>query len=191
MPSTSLRGINKVLRRFRRNQRGASAIEFALVAPLFFALLFAILETALMFFASQVLETTAEDSARLIFTNQAQDQGLDADKFKEKVCANIPIAILTCAGITVDVKVFPQFSTIKPSDLADPIDASGKLQTTSFAYSNPPPGSTVVFRAFYQWPLYVTQLGYNLANLGRNTNNAKRLLTATAAFRVEPGGTPQ
>ena len=143
-----------------------------------------------MFFASQVLETVAEDSARLIFTNQAQTQGLNADDFKKKLCASIRVALFTCDGIAVDVKVFSQFSAIKPSDLADPIDSGGKLQTTNFSYSNPPPGSTVVFRAFYQWPLFVTQLGYNIANLGRNTGNSKRLLTATAAFRVEPGGTP-
>ena len=34
------------------------------MAPVFIALLFAILETALMFFASQVLETVTQDSAR-------------------------------------------------------------------------------------------------------------------------------
>ena len=35
---------------------------------------------------------------------------------------------------------------------------------------------------FYQWPLFVTGLGYNIANLA----GSKRLLTATAAFRNEP-----
>jgi Flp pilus assembly protein TadG len=33
-------------------------LQFALVAPVFFALLFAIIETAIVFFASQLLETT-------------------------------------------------------------------------------------------------------------------------------------
>ncbi len=55
-------------------------------------------------------------------------------------------------------------------------------------YQMPNPGDTVMVRTFYQWPLFVTQLGYNIANLGRNTANAKRLLAATAAFRVEPNG---
>jgi Flp pilus assembly protein TadG len=41
---------------FVRNGRGSAAVEFALVAPVFFALLFAIIETAIMFFASQALE---------------------------------------------------------------------------------------------------------------------------------------
>jgi hypothetical protein len=39
-----------------------------------------------------------------------------------------------------------------------------------------------VIRAFYQWPLFVTQLGYNISNL----NGSKRLLSATVAFHVEP-----
>ena len=45
---------------------------------------------------------------------------------------------------------------------------------------------TVVVRAFYRWPLYVTGLGYNIANIGRNTANAKRLLTGLWAFHIEP-----
>ena len=62
----------KILRRFRRNRRGSAAVEFALVAPLFFGLLFAIIELAMVFFASQVLETATQDSARMIMTGQAQ-----------------------------------------------------------------------------------------------------------------------
>jgi len=40
----------------------------------------------------------------------------------------------------------------------------------------------VVVRLFYQWPLLVTGLGYNISNL----SGSKRLLSATAAFRNEP-----
>jgi len=64
--------IRRALRRFSRNGRGSTAVEFALIAPMFFALIFAILETALMFFAGQILEIGTQDTARLIFTNQAQ-----------------------------------------------------------------------------------------------------------------------
>ena len=49
------------MRRFRRDRRGSAAVEFALVAPVFFALLFAILETGIMFLAGQVLQTVAQD----------------------------------------------------------------------------------------------------------------------------------
>jgi Flp pilus assembly pilin Flp len=59
-----------ILRRFGRNRKGAAAVEFALVAPIFFAVLFAIIELALVFFASQILETVTQDSARLVMTGQ-------------------------------------------------------------------------------------------------------------------------
>jgi hypothetical protein len=51
----------------------------------------------------------------------------------------------------------------------------------------PPGGSpaTVVVHGFYQWPLYVTGLGYNIANIN-GVSGSKRLLAATAAFHVEP-----
>ena len=44
------------------------------------------------------------------------------------------------------------------------------------------PGDIVVVRVFYQWPLFVTGMGFNLSNLA----GSKRLLTATAAFQNEP-----
>ena len=69
------------LRRFRRNRRGSAAVEFALVAPVFFALLFAIIETALVFFAGQVLETITQDSARQILTGQAQTAAFTQAQF--------------------------------------------------------------------------------------------------------------
>jgi TadE-like protein len=42
-----------IWRRFRRYGRGSAAVEFALAAPVFFALLFAIIDMGVMFFASQ------------------------------------------------------------------------------------------------------------------------------------------
>jgi Flp pilus assembly protein TadG len=54
-----LRG--KTARRFVREKDGVVAVEFAIVAAPFLALMFAIMETALVFFASQVLETAVAD----------------------------------------------------------------------------------------------------------------------------------
>jgi Flp pilus assembly protein TadG len=185
MPSpATVFSFRKVMRRFLRNRRGASAVEFALVAPMFLALVFAILETALYFFAGQLLEIGTQDTARLMYTNQAQGI-MSQTQFKQNLCDRVS-ALLSCGGIYVDVKSFSSFTAINSSDLADPIDASGNF-VNNFTYQSSNPGDTVVVRAFYQWPLFVTGLGYNIANIGRGTSSSKRLLTATAAFRVEPG----
>jgi len=180
-PAASTASVKNALRRFRRNRRGSAAVEFAFIAPIFFALLFAIIETGIVFFAGQVLVTGTQDSARLMLTHQAQDAGMTETQFKTDLCNRIT-ALFNCsnlANLTVDVKLFAPGSSIS---LTDPI-VTGSL-TGPFAYQLPPTGtsSTVVVRVFYQWPLFVTGLGYNIANL----NGSKRLLAATAAFHVEP-----
>ncbi|EKS34122.1 MAG: Flp pilus assembly protein TadG [Afipia broomeae] len=182
-PATSMNAINKALRRFRRDRRASAAVEFAFVAPIFFVLLFAVIETALVFFAAQILETGTQDSARLMLTHQAQDAGMTQAQFKQDLCNRVSI-MFTCTDVYVDVKSYAEGTTV---NITDPIDGSGNF-VNNFTYQTAPAGSaaTVVVRAFYQWPMFVTGLGYNIANIGRNTSNSKRLLAATAAFRVEP-----
>jgi Flp pilus assembly protein TadG len=177
-PAGSTAAARKALRRFRRNRRGSAAVEFALVAPVFFALLFAIIETAIVFFAGQVLETVTQDSARMIMTGQAQTGGYSQASFKTYVCGKITVLFDCAAGISIDVQSYTGFSSVS---IADPIDG-GKNFVAPNNYNPGGPGDIVVVRLFYQWPLFVTGLGYNISNL----TGSKRLLTATAAFRNEP-----
>jgi Flp pilus assembly protein TadG len=173
-PTASLRNL---LRRFRRNRGGSTAVEFALVAPIFFALLFAIIETALVFFAGQVLETITQDSARMIMTGQAQTAAYTRAQFQTYVCTQIP-ALFACNNVYVDVQSYPAFTGVTINSQID----SGNNFINNMQYNPGGPGDIVVVRLFYQWPLFVTGLGYNLSNL----SGGKRLLSATAAFRNEP-----
>src|SRR5260221_9290025 len=109
-------------RRLLREQGGAAAVEFAMVAAPFLAMVFAIMETAVVFFAGQTLETAGADSARLIMTGQAQTQGFDQAKFKQAVCAKIYGLFNCSAGLYVDVKNYSSFSSIPTTK---PVDASG------------------------------------------------------------------
>jgi Flp pilus assembly protein TadG len=165
-----------LLRRFRRNRRASAALEFAMVAPVFFALLFAIIETALTFFASQVLETITQDSSRAIFTGQAQNASLTPTQFATCVCSRVP-ALFDCSNLWIDVQSYKSFSNVT---INNPVDAGGNFVSPQF--SPVQPGDVVVVRLGYKWPIFVTGLGYNIANLP----GSKRLLTASAAFKVEP-----
>jgi Flp pilus assembly protein TadG len=168
-------------RRLVRQQDGAAAIEFGLVAAPFLALVFAIMETAIVFFAGQALETAAADSSRLIMTGQAQTAGFDQAKFKEAVCAKI-YGLFNCnAGLYIDVKKYNSFASINTSK---PIDSNGNMQSGSFGYEPGGPGDIVVVRLLYQWPVYVSLLGLNLSDM----KGGKRLLVSTVAFRNEPYG---
>ena len=177
IPTASVKG---AWRRFRRNRRGSAAVEFALVAPAFFALLFAIIETGIVFFAGQVLETATQDAARAVMTGQAQSQGLSQSQFKANdVCnlGSVANVLFVCNNISVDVESFKSFVGINLSPL---VDANGNFTPTQYS-----PGQAcdiVVVRVAYEWQLYVTGLGYNIASLP----GGKRLLTGTAAFQNEP-----
>jgi Flp pilus assembly protein TadG len=184
-----------ILRRFRRSRRASAAVEFALVAPVFFALLFAIIETAIIFFASQVLETITQDSARLIETGQAQSgqvmiNGVAAcaaapctqGEFQTYVCSQIPALLFgTCPpganGIFIDVENYPAFTNLTINNQIVAGTFNNNMQ-----YNTGGPGDIVVVRLFYQWPLFVTGLGYNISNLTGN----QRLLVATSVFKNEP-----
>src|SRR5262249_11110336 len=140
---------------------GAAAVEFGLVAAPFLALVFAIMETALVFFSGQALETAVADSARLIMTGQAQTSGYNQATFKNAVCAKI-YGLFDCQnGVYVDVQTFTNFAGVS---MNTPIDANGNF-VNNFGYTPGGPGDIVVVRLYYQWPVYVSLIGFNLSNM--------------------------
>jgi Flp pilus assembly protein TadG len=176
MPTPGIIADRSLFRRFGSGQLGSAAVEFALIAPLFLALLFAILETGIMFFAGQYLETITQQSARMILTGQAQTGALTQAQFQSHVCSQV-VALFDCNNIYADVESYSSFQTVTINSQID----SGAF-VDDMQYNPGGPGDVVVVRLFYQWPQFVSGLGYNVTNL----NNNYRLLSATAAFRNEP-----
>lgn len=173
----------RLLRRFLHRKDGVAAVEFGLVVVPFLMLMFAIMETALVFFAGQALETAAADSGRLILTGQAQQQKFDATKFKDQVCAKVYGLFDCTSGLQVDVRTYASFAAI---DNSKPVDKDGKLTLTP-TYAPGGPGQIVVVRLVYQWPIHMALFGFSLSDLA----GEKRLLMATSAFRNEPFPTTQ
>src|SRR5271169_6177561 len=176
MPSTvSTVSVRGAWRRFRRNRRGSAAVEFALVAPVFFGLLFAIIETGIMFMAGQVLESVTQDAARSILTGQAQTASYDMAHFKSNVvcpAGSLASVLFDCVnGVYVDVQSYSTFASVT---FSNQIDGSNNF-INNMQYNPGGPGQIVVVRLFYQWPLFVTGLGFNIANL----TGSKRLLMGT------------
>jgi Flp pilus assembly protein TadG len=188
VPSAPARNI---LSRFRRSRQASAAVEFALVAPMFFGLLFAIIETAVVFFASQVLETLTQDSARVIATGQSQSglvtgcatTGCTQAQFQQYVCSQTPTLFNSgnCSGLYIDVESCPSASGFSCVAFNSQIASNGTF-INNMQYNPGGPGYIVVVKLFYQWPLFLTSLGYNIANL----SGSMRLLTATAVFKNEP-----
>lgn len=165
------------IKRLRQDRQGASAVEFALIVPVFLIGLFGILEIAFMFFAGQFLETVTQDSTRLIMTGQVKSTTLTKEKFKEIVCEKAK-ALFDCNNLYIDAQAYTSFAT---PNFDSPIKNNKIEDNTVFITGKQ--GDIVVVRTFYAWPVFLAGFfGYDQSNL----QGGKRLLSASAAIRNEP-----
>ena len=180
------------LRCFRKDADGATAVEFGLIAVPFLALLFAIVETAIALWTTQVLETAVTDASRRLYTgqfqqsaSQAQSQAtaqnkpapVPADLFKQELCKSV-VALFSCANVKIDVRPYDPNNKPQP-----PVTADGQFDSANFGkYSSPGPNEIVVVRAAVEIPVVVSLMNPNQANL----KNGSRLVMGTATFKTEP-----
>jgi len=167
--------------RFRSDQSGASALEFAILAGPLILLLLAIIQLGLVYFSNYTLESALERGARLIRTGQAHTQGFDATKFKNEVCKYMS-APLRCSELRLDVRSYPSFAGAA-NNITSPFGDDGKLKS-DFSFDPGEAEDVVVVRAFY--PLDIGSVLPSSINLSNMEESGDRLLVATAAFRNEP-----
>jgi Flp pilus assembly protein TadG len=175
----ALRFPNLVRRRWRGDERGSAAVEFAVIAPVFFFLMFVIAETALVFIAEQVLDNAVFETARLIRTGQVQQGGMSEDDFKQEVCERVSVFInCNSSNFYLDVQSYPTFTAMSVTNPLDDDDDFNDAPAFSFGS----PNDIVVVRAYYQWPTNQIFGSLSLKNL----SNGKRLIGSFAAFCNEP-----
>ena len=166
------------LRRFIRGRRGASFVEFAIVAVPLFTLIFGIIEVGLVFWASYELENATETAARYIRTGQAQGSGWSVAQLTSQICANVVILANCTSSVQLDVETFSTFGGITAPT---PFNNKGALRN-DFDYVPGGPGSIVLVTAFYEWPLINPLMTATLGNM----SDGNFLLRSSAAFRNEP-----
>lgn len=188
------------LQAFLRDESAATAVEFAMVSVPFIGLLFAIFETAFVFFTTQSVEAATAEAARKIMTGQAQANSAvtTAAQFKSTyLCpttGRILPSYVDCNKIIVDVRKASNWST------ADLSSAFFTSSTNKYCTGNT--SEIVVLRVGYPMPVYLSVLAMNSLALGGTTTvtagqtnvggSMKHLIVATSVFRNEPfpGVTP-
>jgi Flp pilus assembly protein TadG len=165
------------VRGLARAQDGATAVEFAIVSLPFFAIVYAIFQIGTVFLAQQVLQTAVTKSARLVMTGQAQTAAMTTNQFQTDVCNNTK-AMFTCSGLKINIQKFNSFSSVSQ---LNPL-VNGTFNNASLSYSTGGIGDIMLVQVFYQWPIFIGPLGFNMSNMNGNS----RLLMGTAVFRNEP-----
>lgn len=171
-----------MLRRFVRDERAATALEFAILGIPFFAIIGAILETALIFLASQILDSAVQDASRYIRTGQAQSHtpAYQLADFNTLVCNRL-FGIFDCSKLKIQVKKVTNFTSAQTTTSPlDPNDPTKWVLTPSFDDGS---GSDVIMvQVYYKWPVILNFDGLNLMSNSDGTH----LLGSVRVFANEP-----
>jgi Flp pilus assembly protein TadG len=171
---------------FIRDSKGATAVEFALIATPFLALIAGLVQVFLLFFAQSVLENAVRASARQILTGQVQTQDASLSPaaamaaFHQTVCNNANV-LFTCTGLMVDVEVANNWSSTNVAMPTLTYDSNGNVSNT-WQFNTGSAGDIVVVRVVYLFPVFFGALAFNWAN----QSNGSREIMASAAFQNEP-----
>lgn len=174
---------SRALLRFGRCREGATAVEFALVGLPFVFLMFAILELAMVFWTTQVLETAVANAARQIYTGQFQTDSSNANKssselaakFKEALCANVT-ALFDCSKVSIDIRNFSYSGSTAPSPVKN-----GAFDPSDFKYETIGADQIALVTAAMEYKTTVKMLAGSTG-----LANGNRLIMATTTFRTEP-----
>ncbi|QND58505.1 TadE/TadG family type IV pilus assembly protein [Mesorhizobium huakuii] len=175
------------LKRFVRNRRGSTAIEFAILALPFALLVFGILESCISFAGQEVMANITDDIARQLRTGQLRPADVAGTKLTTLICSKLQIIVSTdCPQqLLVDLREYPTF--------ADAASASFTIQngdvvlmqgTNSQTFANTPglAESKNMLRVFYKWPVVTDLMARSMANL----SGGRTLHFASATWQNEP-----
>lgn len=168
------------LRRFVRARRGATAVEFALVAMPFMVLMFGIIELGCVFLVSATLDLATDRAARMIRTGEFQTSGATSKSdFKNQICSRMTWLSSACSSnLSVDVQTFDNFTDLSGAETVDP-DA---IKNDATCFTTGKPDDIVLVRTFFTWSLFTPLLD----NALDNTGDGKRRISSVATFRNEP-----
>jgi Flp pilus assembly protein TadG len=178
--------------RFRRDTNATTAIEFALLLPIWLWMTFEVLQIGLYFFYSASLVRATDAAARQILTGSVASQGLTQTQFLNTILAPQLPGNMSISNVVANIQVFPSSTAnayasltndptgVNPTSLnAVPMDNT----KTSFCLGSK--GSLVAVQVFYAMPvLGIPALGLT----GGATFNGQHVvwISATAAFENEP-----
>ncbi len=174
-------GVIRLARRLAGDEAGSPAVEFALVFPIFVAVVLATLQAATIFLVKAFFESGAQAAARIVLTNQTST--LTAAQFQTEICNQLT-ALFNCGQVTVELEPMPA-GTTNISALLPTFDLNGNLVGTppvDVGANAGAAGTDMLLVVMYPWPVYGGPLGLNFSNLG----NGAMLMTSTQVFRIEP-----
>jgi Flp pilus assembly protein TadG len=184
----------RLARRLADDRRGATAVEFAIVAMPFLFMLFAILELAMVFMVNVSLDNATAVEGRKFRTGQecidSASNTVAVNNLKTNICANMAWLGSQCmSNLYVDIRSFGsgfQGATVPAPITVDPKTNQSYLDTSKIQDTSGAAGSVNVLSSYYQWKLLTPFLYGGLQTFSGGIH----LLISTEVLSFEPFGTP-
>ena len=179
--------------RLLRDESGASAVEFGMLALPFLLFILAIIGYGLYFYTGTSLDYAVESAARKIRTgevntggSQRSDKQMTVDEFRKLVCQS-GLPGIDCTKLSVIVQHAPAWSGISPQSCTD---GNGKMTGSTGSGSDlisqysGEASDVVLVTACYQWDL---GSDFKFLKLGTGGDESGAVIIQSAsAFKSEP-----
>lgn len=169
--------------RFSADQRGAAALEFAIVGPIFLALILSILEAGLLCTRMALLDHAIGRASKVIYIGPADGSTLTQDDIEQSICDEVGRFLSNCEdNVRVELTPISGFGSVPTTD-APCKDSDLEIEpAASFVRGG---SSEIVFmRACLTVPVVTPGLGLGL-NLSKTSTN-KFQMVSSIAFVNEP-----
>jgi Flp pilus assembly pilin Flp len=101
--------------RFPKARRGAAALEFALVAPVFFILLIGVFDLSILFFLLLTLENAALDAARFGSTGAVPEDATRDERIRE-IVHGATMGLLDDKGLDIRMLVYESYEDVAAAE---------------------------------------------------------------------------
>lgn len=182
-----------LLRRLTRNDRGATAVEFGLIAPAFFVVAWATVELGLVLLASSLLEGSVREAARAGLTGYTPS-GVDRTLYIRNIVKNYTIGLIDMSKLQITTLVYSSFANVgQPEPFTDTnhngthdggeafvdVNGNGQWDADMGVAGLGGPGDIVLYTLSYDWDFMA---GFAESIFGIPTIHLK----ASVAIRNEP-----
>lgn len=161
---------------FLKNSRGATAIEFAILALPFFGLILGIIQLGIIFLANQSLDSAVEAAAREIRTGQVRSTQTAVADFRTSICNRVAIVIGCDNILEVSVQSFDSISATTGAAL---FSNNSLIITTD--YDTGSAGDVIVIKAAVSIPIIAGSL-FGISNGSGGTRMSASFVFANENF---------
>lgn len=174
---------NSWSKKFYKNKDGATAVEFALISPIFFGLIFSVFELGIFMTKVTLLDLAAAEASKQVYIGAATSGTVTAADLEETICDTVSFIDSNCRGnLLLEMTPITNFRSIPTTD-AQCIDKDTLLRPVVTA--NPgSTGETVFIRICLTTSVLVPGLGFGLNMM--KTDTGKTQIVTAIAIRNEP-----